>query len=197
MAVSVNPVWLFNLCKNLFVTDYDATIENSYRKQVTVDEEVSMLDILDTAGQEDYAAMRDQYIRTGQGFILVYSCIAKNSFNMIQGFYDRITLVKESEEYPVIIVGNKADLTTQRQVEKSQGEMLAAKLGPNVKFYETSAKTRMNIEESFTELVRMLRRWHSKNKPAEEETQKTDSLRASGGGLSADKKKKKSFCILL
>lgn len=45
---------------------YDPTIENSYRKQVNIDDETCMLDILDTAGQEEYSAMRDQYIRSGR-----------------------------------------------------------------------------------------------------------------------------------
>ena len=48
------------LIQNHFVDEYDPTIEDSYRKQVTIDEEVCLLDILDTAGQEEYSAMRDQ-----------------------------------------------------------------------------------------------------------------------------------------
>jgi GTPase KRas protein len=48
------------LIQNQFVTEYDPTIEDSYRKQVTIDEETCCLDILDTAGQEEYSAMRDQ-----------------------------------------------------------------------------------------------------------------------------------------
>ena len=48
------------LIQNHFVDEYDPTIEDSYRKQVTIDEETCLLDILDTAGQEEYSAMRDQ-----------------------------------------------------------------------------------------------------------------------------------------
>jgi GTPase KRas len=55
------------------VTEYDPTIEDSYRKQSVIDDEVALLDVLDTAGQEEYSAMREQYMRTGEGFLLVYS----------------------------------------------------------------------------------------------------------------------------
>ena len=55
-------------------TEYDPTIEDSYRKQVTIDDETCLLDILDTAGQEEYSAMRDQYMRTGQGRVVSFHC---------------------------------------------------------------------------------------------------------------------------
>ncbi len=55
------------------MTEYDPTIEDSYRKQSVIDDEVALLDVLDTAGQEEYSAMREQYMRTGEGFLLVYS----------------------------------------------------------------------------------------------------------------------------
>lgn len=54
-----------------FVERYDPTIEANYRKQVTVDQDAVMLDILDTAGQEEYSVLREQYMRMGDGFLLV------------------------------------------------------------------------------------------------------------------------------
>lgn len=45
-----------------FITEYDPTIEDSYRKQVNVDGVPYLLELLDTAGQEEYAAMRDQVL---------------------------------------------------------------------------------------------------------------------------------------
>ena len=58
------------LIQNQFMEEYDPTIEDSYRKQVVVDKEACHLDILDTAGQEEYSAMKDQYMRTGEGFLI-------------------------------------------------------------------------------------------------------------------------------
>ena len=55
------------------MTDYDPTIEDSYTKQCVIDDKVAKLDILDTAGQEEFSAMREQYMRSGEGFLLVFS----------------------------------------------------------------------------------------------------------------------------
>ena len=74
------------IINNYFVDEYDPTIEDSYRKQVTIDNETCLLDILDTAGQEEYSAMRDQYMRTGQGFLCTYAITSRSSFDEITAF---------------------------------------------------------------------------------------------------------------
>uniref|UniRef100_A0A8D2CXT2 Small monomeric GTPase n=1 Tax=Sciurus vulgaris TaxID=55149 RepID=A0A8D2CXT2_SCIVU len=61
------------LIQSHFVDEYDPTIEDSYLKQVVIDGETCLLDILDTAGQEEYSAMRDQYMRTGEAFLCVFA----------------------------------------------------------------------------------------------------------------------------
>ena len=71
------------LIQNHFVDEYDPTIEDSYRKQVVIDGETCLLDILDTAGQEEYSAMRDQYMRTGEGFLIVFAVNNAKSFEDI------------------------------------------------------------------------------------------------------------------
>ena len=86
-----------------------------------IDKEVALLDILDTAGQEEYAAMREQYIRPGEGFLLVYSITARDSFEEIRTFYKQILRVKDKEFFPVVLVGNKCDLDMERQVT-TEGE---------------------------------------------------------------------------
>ena len=84
-----------------FVEDYEPTKADSYRKKVVLDgEEVSsdekegnvstllciqvQIDILDTAGQEDYAAIRDNYFRSGEGFLCVFSITEEDSFQATQ-----------------------------------------------------------------------------------------------------------------
>merc|ERR1712072_954693 len=88
------------LIQNNFIEEYDPTIEDSYRKQVTIDDETCILDILDTAGLEEYSAMRDQYMRTGQGFLIVYSIIARASFDEVASFRDQILRVKDADKVP-------------------------------------------------------------------------------------------------
>lgn len=86
------------------IDEYDPTIEDSYRKQVNIDEETCLLDILDTAGQEEYSAMRDQYMRTGQGFILVYAITSRSSFDEIVTFKEQILRVKDKDKVPMVLV---------------------------------------------------------------------------------------------
>jgi len=144
------------LIQNHFIDEYDPTIEDSYRKQVTIDEETCLLDILDTAGQEEYSAMRDQYMRTGQGFILVYAITSRSSFDEIASFRDQILRVKDKDRVPMVLVGNKCDLEAERQVTTGEGTDLARSF--SAPFFESSAKTRVNVEESFYELVREIRK---------------------------------------
>lgn len=85
--------------QGIFVEKYDPTIEDSYRKQVEVDGQQCMLEILDTAGTEQFTAMRDLYMKNGQGFILVYSITAQSTFNDLQDLREQILRVKVRINY--------------------------------------------------------------------------------------------------
>ena len=63
-----------------FLDYHDPTIEDSYQQQAVIDGEAALLDILDTAGQVEFTAMRDQYMRCGEGFIICYSVTDRHSF---------------------------------------------------------------------------------------------------------------------
>ncbi|XP_034721054.1 ras-related protein ralB-B-like, partial [Etheostoma cragini] len=69
-----------------FVEDYEPTKADSYRKKVVLDGEDVQIDILDTAGQEDYAAIRDNYFRSGEGFLLLFSITEHESFTATSEF---------------------------------------------------------------------------------------------------------------
>ncbi|KZT58132.1 ras-domain-containing protein [Calocera cornea HHB12733] len=140
-----------------FVDEYDPTIEDSYRKQVVVDDEVALLDVLDTAGQEEYGAMREQYMRTGEGFLLVYAINSRTSFEELSALHQQILRVKDADTFPVVIVANKCDLEYERQVGAHEGRDLARHLG--AQFVESSAKQRINVDEAFTALVREIRKF--------------------------------------
>lgn len=139
-----------------FVDEYDPTIEDSYRKQCVIDQVPALLDVLDTAGQEEYSAMREQYMRTGEGFLLVYSITSRSSFEEIVTFYKQILRVKDKDSFPVVLVGNKCDLESQRAVSVEEGQAMARQFN-NCRFVETSAKQRVNVEDAFYELVRQVR----------------------------------------
>ncbi|RCN33747.1 Ras family protein [Ancylostoma caninum] len=132
--------------QGLFVSSYDATIEDSYRKHFTVDGEDCRLEILDTAGTEQFTGMRDLYVRNGQGFILVYSVNDRSTLSELKEIRDAIV--------PMVVVGNKTDL--QRVVPASAGRELSKQFGCS--FYEASAKLNENVAEIFTDCVRQISR---------------------------------------
>nr|BBA16887.1 PB1-KRas(WT) [synthetic construct] len=147
------------LIQNHFVDEYDPTIEDSYRKQVVIDGETCLLDILDTAGQEEYSAMRDQYMRTGEGFLCVFAINNTKSFEDIHHYREQIKRVKDSEDVPMVLVGNKCDLPS-RTVDTKQAQDLARSYG--IPFIETSAKTRQGVDDAFYTLVREIRKHKEK-----------------------------------
>ncbi|KAG2216764.1 hypothetical protein INT45_005878 [Circinella minor] len=141
-----------------FVDEYDPTIEDSYRKQCVIDSETALLDVLDTAGQEEYSAMREQYMRNGEGFLLVYASTSRLSFEEISTFHQQISRVKDRDTFPMVLVANKCDLEQERQVSMQEGRDLARQFG--CQFFETSAKQRINVDEAFYGVVRDIRRFN-------------------------------------
>jgi len=141
--------------QGIFIEQYDPTIEDSYRKQVEVDGQQCMLEILDTAGTEQFTAMRDLYMKNGQGFILVYSIIAQSTFADLTELKAQISRVKDRDDVPMVLVGNKCDLTEQRVIPTAQGEELARRFG-DCGFVEASAKKKINVDTVFYDLIRQI-----------------------------------------
>ncbi|EFX80641.1 hypothetical protein DAPPUDRAFT_318262 [Daphnia pulex] len=135
-----------------FMEKYDPTIEDFYRKEIEVDGSPSVLEILDTAGTEQFASMRDLYIRNGQGFVIVYSITNHQTFQDIKTMREQITRVKGTDRVPLLLVGNKVDLEHQREVATMEGLALAQAW--NCPFIEASARNKMNVNEVFAEIVR-------------------------------------------
>lgn len=142
--------------QNQFVEEYDPTIEDMYRKQVLVDGTCHLVEILDTAGQEEYKSMRDGYMLSGEGFVLVYSITSKNSFEELPELVEHILRVKDKDSgsVPMVIAGNKCDIDMFREVSRFQGEELAK--ANHTGFFETSAKVNVNVVETFHECVRRI-----------------------------------------
>ena len=113
--------------------------------------------------------------------MLVYAITSRSSFDEITSFREQILRVKDSDTVPMVLVGNKCDLESEREVPKDKGEELAREIG--CKFMESSAKTKVNVTEAFHELVREIKRYRTLyGKPDEKgETEK----------------KKKRHCIVL
>jgi len=141
-----------------FVEYYDPTIESSYRQQKMVDDQMAFFEVLDTAGQEEYwSALSSQWIRFGQGFLLLYAINSRHSFETVDRLREQIVMVKECEDEnpPMVLVGTKKDLVHDREVSAKEAKELATSYG--IDFVETSALTKENVDEAFFMLVRKCR----------------------------------------
>ncbi|EDS89005.1 ras-like protein 3 precursor, putative [Entamoeba histolytica HM-1:IMSS] len=135
--------------QGIFLVKYDPTIEDSYRKQLDLDGQQYVLEILDTAGTEQFTAMRDLYMKTGQGFVLVYSIIAQSTYNDLDPIHDQIVRVRDTEDVPIIVVDD--------------GKALADKYGAD--FLEVSAKAEIRISDIFTTLIKRINSSNGNKKP--------------------------------
>ena len=97
----------------------------------------------DTAGQERYASISSKYIKSANGVILVYDITNKKSFSKIQEWSS--ILNKDNNNYCAVLVGNKKDLDSKREVSQNEGLNLANQL--NIDFFETSCLTNENVSE--------------------------------------------------
>ncbi|KAF9943301.1 hypothetical protein BGZ75_007241 [Mortierella antarctica] len=157
-----------------FVEEYDPTKADSYRKKIMLDNQPCQIDILDTAGQEEYAAIRDNYYRSGEGFLCVFSICEYESFMHTQEFKDQIARVLDDDKIPFILVGNKSDLGQLRKVNHDEAAARAAEW--NCPYIETSAKTRQNVEEVYTSLMRKIQNRKEGVKERERKNKKSKCL---------------------
>ena len=156
-AAGVGKTALVIMFVQSHVEDYDPTIENSYKKQVIIDAANCVLDIVDTAGDEEFACFSEQIAREGEGFLCAYDITEKNSLEEVKRKVELIRRVRDSYCPPIILVGNKCDADTERQVSQTEAQELMRSLNCTASF-ETSAKERINVDEVFFELVRQIKR---------------------------------------
>ena len=180
-----------------------------------------MLEVLDTAGQEEYTALRDQWIRDGEGFVLVYSISSRSSFTRIKRFHHQIQRLKESTAsspsypgspisaanpsapVPTMLVGNKSDRIAEREVSTQEGHALARELG--CEFVEASAKNYTNVDKAFYDVVRILRRQRqvasqplSPTGSSKYESRRADSsIQSEKGRYRRDRKRRSRGCVIL
>jgi small GTP-binding protein len=138
-----------------WIAKYDPTIEESYVKSHVVDGNTYQIEILDTAGQEMYSSLRETFINSGDGFLLVYSILDDQTFDDLRDIYEQIMEGGRNRSVPIIILGNKADMaSTHRAVSEEEGMVLARKW--RAKFLEVSAKSNFRVQEAFESLIRTI-----------------------------------------
>ena len=109
------------------------------------------VEILDTAGEEDYQNMMDMWISFGDGFLLVFAINDMESFEALKSKYERVMKGNHNQNCPLLLVGNKNDLENERKVEYDVAKNLANSW--KCEYIETSAKTNNNCREAFEKLA--------------------------------------------
>ena len=136
---------------NFLSGEYLSTIGIDYQdKIIKIGEKLVKLEIWDTAGQERFKIIAKNYFQNSDGFLLVYDISIRDSFERLTFWHEQIKL-NAPINCRFLVVGNKCDLEKKRQVSKEEGEKYAENY--NVKFYETSAKDDININEIFQTLA--------------------------------------------
>nr|XP_040566794.1 LOW QUALITY PROTEIN: ras-like protein [Lepeophtheirus salmonis] len=145
-----------------FVETYDPTILDSFlNKTFMVDGVVRPLEIMDTAGQDEYKTMMDLYLKTSDGFFMVYDVTDRASFNEISTLVKSLKLARGIEDAkdlpPTIIIGNKCDLNERRNISFEEGQSLAEQFGPNFASRKLQLKRISTLSKSvFEDIVRMI-----------------------------------------
>ncbi|KAL4229322.1 hypothetical protein ACF0H5_012364 [Mactra antiquata] len=143
--------------ENQFVDSYDPTIENTFQKTVKIDGQEFVLQLVDTAGQDEYSILPQSYYMNIDGYILVYSVNSQKSFEVVQFVYDKLLDMKGNiGSIPVVLVGNKCDLGFEREVPVEAGKKMAEKW--KVPFLEASAKENQSASKVFEQIVNTIER---------------------------------------
>ena len=141
----------YRYINNEFPAVQNDTIEDRIVNQAKIEDKLYKIEILDTAGEDDYPQMLDMWVNYAEGFLLVFAINDKNSFDLIPEKRDHIIEGKQVGSYPMILVGNKQDLTNNREVSYDDAKQLADSW--NIDYIETSAKTNFNCKETFEQLA--------------------------------------------
>ncbi|XP_066274233.1 ras-like protein family member 12 [Branchiostoma lanceolatum] len=151
-----------------FINEYDPNLEDTYTKEETVDNQPSVVKIMDTAKQEPGSGKNnDRYLRWADAFIVVYSINNRLSFHEARDYLEEVTQQKPTQqqyEPPVIVLGNKTDMERYRQVSKAEGNSIASQYGCS--FYEASAAGDYDgVQTVFHGAIREIRRERERNMP--------------------------------
>ena len=134
-------IYLTNPSQELFQTPMTIHIEN---KPVTT----QFLEMFLVLG---YSAMKEHYLKTINGMIIVYSITDSYSFSQIKFYYEDFMKLRDLNEIPIIVVGDECEKENERQVSKEEGKQFADSI--NAQFIEASAKGEINVNEAFMMLI--------------------------------------------
>lgn len=112
------------------------------------------LHMWDTAGNRAFGSIINTYYRGVAGFVIVFDITKRESYESINYWYNQIIENSDNENIPILLIGNKCDISSKRRVSFEEASMVAKTL--NMIYFETSAKDDVNVHESFLSLIKMI-----------------------------------------
>jgi len=135
-----------------FTGDYISTIGVDFEiKTLEIDGKTVKLQIWDTAGQERFQNITTSYYRGAHCIILVYDITQLETFQHVHKWHRQIN-EHSNANVQILLIGNKSDLTENRQVPYEEAEQMAQNLGISV--FETSAKDAINVDQAFYHIAK-------------------------------------------
>ncbi|KAF8577748.1 ras-domain-containing protein [Ramaria rubella] len=136
------------------VKDYSAGVRTAMHKNMSSREPgMCLLNILDTAGQEEYSSIRENYMHTAHAFLIVFSITSRESFERAKIIYQFCGRFKRRDTIPAVLCANKADREFERCISDSEARAWANSV--DIPMFSTSAKTGFNVERAFIKLVQI------------------------------------------
>ncbi len=144
---------ILRFTENAFRRTYISTLGVQVSNRlVRVEDYIIQLVIWDIAGQSKFEIMRTAFYQGAKGVILVFDLTNPASFHSINNWYNDIIKFGEFKQKLVgFVLGNKNDLLSKRAVSWAEASQQAYNL--NLEYLETSAKTGVNVEDSFDKLA--------------------------------------------
>ncbi|KYO41938.1 GTPase RhebL1 isoform X3 [Alligator mississippiensis] len=135
-----------------FLECYDPTVESTYNKMLVLGKDEFHLQLVDTAGQDEYTILPHSFVIGIHGYVLVYSVTSLRSFQVVKTLHNKLYESRGKTRMPVVLVGNKADLSLEsREVKTDEGKKLADSWGAI--FLESSAKENQVTQGIFTKII--------------------------------------------
>ena len=157
-------------------------------KTLNINDKKIKMQIWDTAGQERFRTVVATYFRGAHGILLLYDVTNKDSFKNLENWL--IEIEKNAQEKVLkILIGNKCDLTDDREITTEEGKAFALRNG--MEFMETSAKMNTNVTEAFETLGKLMIEFNSKGNQAAQKNNDNKNLKAGSG---KNLKTKKGCC---
>ncbi|XP_053255668.1 GTP-binding protein RAD [Podarcis raffonei] len=128
---------------------------NTYDRSIIVDGEEASLVVFDIWEQDDSQWLQNHCMKMGDAYIIVYSVTDKVSFEKASELRIQLRRARQTEDIPIILVGNKSDLVRSREVSVDEGRACAVVF--DCKFIETSAALHHNVKDLFEGIIRQIR----------------------------------------